>query len=76
MRQANHEAQPAHPKNQSRPPAASSANEPIRLLFEMDRDDIPLLYDDLIRFKKGTKRVNRLRFLAHEGGVAQVSVCT
>ena len=46
-------------------------DEPVRLLFEMTRDDNPRLYDDLIRFNKGTKRVNRLRFLAHEGLVAQ-----
>ena len=73
MRQANHhDAQPAKPLHQTHPPAASPATEPIRLLFEMDRNDNPLLYDDLIRFKKGTKRVNRLRFLAHEGVVAQV----
>ncbi|GAO20909.1 MULTISPECIES: hypothetical protein [Comamonadaceae] len=39
----------------------------IRLLFEMSRDDNPPLYDDLIRFGKGVKRVNRLRLLAHEG---------
>ena len=47
------------------------ALEPVRLLFEMTRDDNPRLYDDLIRFNKGTKRVNRLRFLAHEGLLAQ-----
>lgn len=45
--------------------------EPVRLLFEMTRDDNSRLYDDLIRFNKGTKRVNRLRFLAHEGLLAQ-----
>jgi hypothetical protein len=45
--------------------------EPVRLLFEMAREDNPRLYDDLIRFNKGTKRVNRLRFLAHEGLLAQ-----
>ncbi len=43
------------------------AAETIRMLFELDRDDDPRLYDDLIRFKKGTKRINRLRLLAHEG---------
>ncbi len=75
MRQANHhEARPEQPPHQSHPPGASPATEPIRLLFEMDRNDNPLLYDDLIRFKKGTKRVNRLRFLAHEGVVAQASL--
>jgi hypothetical protein len=45
--------------------------EPVRLLFEMTREDNPRLYDDLIRFNKGTKRVNRLRFLAQEGLLAQ-----
>ena len=49
-------------------------DEPVRLLFEMTRDDNPRLYDDLIRFNKGTKRVNRLRFLAHEGLLAQCRV--
>lgn len=39
----------------------------IRLLFEMSREDNPPLYDDLVRFSKGVKRVNRLRLLAHEG---------
>lgn len=47
------------------------APETIRLLFELERDDNPRLYDDLIRFKKGTKRVNRLRTLAQEGLLAQ-----
>ena len=51
--------------------AAKDAHEPVRLLFEMTRDDNPRLYDDLVRFNKGTKRVNRLRFLAHEGLMAQ-----
>ena len=43
----------------------------IKLLFEMSRDDNPRLFDDLMRFNKGPKRVNRLRFLAHEGLLAQ-----
>ena len=50
---------------------ATADDMPVRLLFEMTRDDNPRLYDDLIRFNKGTKRVNRLRFLAHEGLLAQ-----
>ena len=49
----------------------TTKEEPVRLLFEMTREDNPRLYDDLIRFNKGTKRVNRLRFLAHEGLLAQ-----
>ena len=52
-------------------PKTRPNDEPVRLLFEMTRDDNPRLYDDLIRFNKGTKRVNRLRFLAHEGLLAQ-----
>lgn len=40
---------------------------PIRMVFEMTREEHPRLYDDLIRFPKGTKRVNRLRTLAHDG---------
>lgn len=39
----------------------------VRLQFEITRDDNPALYDDLQRFSKGPKRVNRLRLLAHEG---------
>jgi len=47
------------------------AEHSVRLLFELSRDDNPRLFDDLMRFNKGPKRVNRLRFLAHEGLVAQ-----
>lgn len=49
-------------------------HETIRLLFELDRADDPQLYDDLIRFKKGTKRINRLRLLAREGVIGQLSL--
>lgn len=47
--------------------------ETLRMLFELDRADDPQLYDDLIRFKKGTKRINRLRLLAREGVVMQLN---
>ena len=50
---------------------ASIPPEPIRLLFQLERCDNPRLYDELIRFKKGSKRVNRLRTLAQEGLFAQ-----
>lgn len=50
---------------------ASVPPEPIRLLFQLERCDNPHLYDELIRFKKGSKRVNRLRTLAREGLFAQ-----
>ena len=51
--------------------ATASDLGPISMLFEMARADNPRLYDDLVRFNKGTKRINRLRFLAHEGLLAQ-----
>jgi hypothetical protein len=43
----------------------------IRLVFELARADHPRLYDDLIQFHKGTKRVNRLRVLAYDGLLMQ-----
>jgi hypothetical protein len=46
----------------------------VRLLFEIARDDNPRLYDDLMRFNKGPKRVNRLRFLAYEGLLTQLGL--
>lgn len=43
----------------------------IRMRFELERDDNPPLFDELMKFAKGTKRLNRLRTLAHEGLVVQ-----
>lgn len=48
------------------------APERIRLVFELERADNPRLYEDLVQFRKGSKRVNRLRTLAHEGLLAQL----
>jgi hypothetical protein len=45
--------------------------QPIRLVFELARADHPRLYDDLIQFHQGTKRVNRLRLLAYDGLLVQ-----
>ncbi|WP_229414644.1 hypothetical protein [Zemynaea arenosa] len=42
-------------------------SDTIRLNFVLDRADDPRLYDELARFSKGSKRVNRLRILAHDG---------
>ena len=39
----------------------------MRMRFELARDDNPPLFDELMKFPKGTKRLNRLRTLAHEG---------
>lgn len=52
---------------------SSDGSEAVRIQFELTRDENPRLYDDLVRFNKGTKRVNRLRFLAHEGLMAQLT---
>lgn len=46
---------------------APSPTATLRMLFELDRIDDPILYDDLTRFAKGTKRLNRLRLLATRG---------
>jgi hypothetical protein len=49
--------------------------ETIRMLFELDRDDDPRnCTTTLIRFKKGTKRINRLRLLAHEAVLGQFNL--
>ena len=50
----------------------STAAANIRLVFELARADHPRLYDDLIRFPKGTKRINRLRVLAYDGLLTQM----
>lgn len=42
----------------------------LRVLLEFYREDQPQLFDELVRFPKGTRRVNRLRFLAQDGLVA------
>ncbi|MBS4020142.1 MAG: hypothetical protein KGZ68_18115 [Dechloromonas sp.] len=47
---------------------------PIRLVFVLTRADHPRLYDDLIQFQKGVKRINRLRLLAYDGLLAQNGV--
>ena len=47
---------------------------PIRLVFKLERAEHPRLYDELIRFRKGAKRVNRLRLLAYDGLLAQNGV--
>ena len=47
--------------------AARSHEHVMRMRFELARDDNPPLFDELMKFAKGTKRLNRLRTLAHEG---------
>ena len=47
--------------------AATTRERVMRMRFELERDDNPPLFDELMKFPKGTKRLNRLRTLAHEG---------
>ena len=47
--------------------APTSHEHVMRMRFELERDDNPPLFDELMKFPKGTKRLNRLRTLAHEG---------
>jgi hypothetical protein len=44
----------------------------LRITFELDLVDNPPLYQDLVRFPKGPRRVNRLRTLAHAGLITQL----
>ena len=41
--------------------AARSYEHVMRMRFELERDDNPPLFDELMKFPKGTKRLNRLR---------------
>lgn len=43
----------------------------LRINFELDRADNPPLYDELMQFPKGVKRVSRLRTLAYAGLLSQ-----
>lgn len=47
------------------------AAKPVRLVFELARADNPRLFDELVQFPQGVKRVNRLRVLAYDGLLAQ-----
>jgi len=51
--------------------AADRHADVMRMRFELERGDNPPLFDELMKFPKGTKRLNRLRTLAHEGLHAQ-----
>jgi hypothetical protein len=50
--------------------------KPVRLVFELSRADNPRLFEELVRFPQGAKRVNRLRVLAYDGLLAQYGVFT
>jgi len=42
----------------------------MRMSFVLMQEDIPALFNDLQRFPKGTRRINRLRILAYAGLMA------
>jgi hypothetical protein len=44
----------------------------IRISLILAREDNPRLYDELVQFPKGQRRVNRLRMLAYDGLLAQM----
>ena len=44
----------------------------LRITLELQMADNPPLYQELARFPKGSRRVNRLRTLAHAGLIAQL----
>lgn len=46
----------------------------VRLVFELERAENSRLYDELVQFPQGVKRVNRLRVLAYDGLLAQQGV--
>lgn len=50
------------------------ANQRIRMVFVLERADNPPLFDELIAFRQGVKRLNRLRTLAHEGLIRQAGL--
>lgn len=43
----------------------------LRISLVLAREDNPRLYDELVQFPKGQRRVNRLRTLAYDGFLAQ-----
>ena len=47
--------------------AATGCEHVMRMRFELERDDNPPLFDELMKFPNGTRRLNRLRTLPHEG---------
>ena len=55
-------------------PTKTSEPPRIRLVFQLERAELPRLYDELARFHKSVKRVGRLRTLAYEGLLVQQGI--
>lgn len=47
--------------------SGTSENGTMSMLVELEQQEASLLWAELIRFKKGTKRVQRLKLLAFQG---------
>lgn len=45
----------------------ASGAQTMSMLVELEQQEAALLWADLVRFKKGTKRVQRLKLLAFQG---------
>ncbi len=56
----------------SRNHGVNTMTDTLRITLELDKADNPPLYQDLAKFPKGPRRVNRLRTLAHAGLIAQL----
>lgn len=48
-----------------------NSDEHIRISFRLERKADPMLFDELSQFKKGSKRTEQLRSLAHDGVLAK-----
>jgi|GEM_PF-6541929 len=46
-------------------------DDTLRINFLLERRADPLLFDELCQFKKGSKRAEQLRSLAHDGALAR-----
>ena len=53
------------------PGGGAAKSAALRLVFSLDRDEDPRLFDDLVAMRKGVKRTARLRLLAHDGLLLQ-----
>lgn len=53
-------------------PRNTSASLPFEMFVTISREDAPRLYDDLAGLPKGRRRINRFRFLANQGLMAEM----
>jgi hypothetical protein len=51
---------------------STTSAAPFEMFITISREDAPRLYDDLVGLPKGRRRINRFRFLANQGLIAEV----